>query len=257
MSGSVRGSNSILLGASNLTLAWPRIMRELELRLPAERTVLTAHGMGRSYLAEKCRFGFRQLPGILQSALWQQLADLPVDRPSFALITDLGNDLVFGSASSAVANAAEECVQRVRNWNPAAQIVMTRPPLAAVSGLGRLRYGFFRRLLFPRCRMTLEEIKEGVRQLDTRVRQLATDQNLVLLEPRLEWYGLDPIHVLRQHQRAAFGSMMDLWGLARSGEQATAAKWPRPLAHTRWKFGRELTMEQPVHRSGGTTVYAY
>ena len=43
----------VLLGASNLTLAWPRIMDQLQARFSAPLDIYTANGMGRSYVCDR------------------------------------------------------------------------------------------------------------------------------------------------------------------------------------------------------------
>ncbi len=250
-------STAVLLGASNLSLAWPRVVPQLERRLSAPRKVLTAHGMGRSYSAKRCRFVFRQLPGILESGIWNALTETSTAVPTFALLTDFGNDLVFGSPPDDVAAAARECIDRLRASNAATHIVMTRPPLSTVQALSGFRFSFFRNVLFPKCRMSLAEIRTAVEELDRLIVELATDTEVSLIEPAAHWYGLDPIHVLRQYQTDAFSLMMDAWNLPSPVRESQPVRWVRPAAETRWRFGREHRTPQPVQSTPDTAIYAY
>ncbi|APZ91447.1 hypothetical protein [Fuerstiella marisgermanici] len=249
----------ILLGASNLTLAWPRLMAVVEQRFPAQRNVYTAHGMGRSFLADRSAFGIRQLPGILKSSLWDGLRQsVDAAQPPRVLITDLGNDLVYGSSPEEVAAAADECIQRLKAWRSDCRFVMTRPPVQPVSSLGPLRFSFFRRVLFPTCRLTLPSIKSQTVELDARVQELAARHDIPLFLPDPAWYGLDPIHVMRRFQSTAFGQAMELWGDETADASGpSGAKHPRPTADVRWVWGRERKTPQPVETRNGTRVFAY
>ena len=127
-SGPQKARNVVLLGASNLTLAWPRIMQQLASRTSMPVNVLTAHGMGRSYLNQRSGFAFRQLPGILHCALWDQLPAVSCDEAApCALITDLGNDLVYGRNPEEVAESITESIFRIRHWASNVEVVITRP----------------------------------------------------------------------------------------------------------------------------------
>lgn len=216
--------------------------------------------MGRSYLAARSRFAFRQLPGILQSSLWGALSDsAAAPSRAAALITDLGNDLVFGSSPEDVVASAEECLTRLRSWNAEASIVLTRPPVESVQRLGALRFRFFRRALFPGCRLSLPQITSRTIELDERLVELATRFEVPLFCPDASWYGLDPIHLRRRHQLQAFAAMMDHWKLAVPSHTSALSRtrYQRPTAEVRWVFGRVKQTQQPVFRSGQTTVYAY
>ncbi len=251
---------AIILGASNLTLAWPRIMRQMEQRLAGPRRVLTAHGMGRSYLNQRSAFGFRQLPGILHCDLWNQLGThnsaglVPV-----ALITDLGNDLLFGRNAIDVANSALTCIERLRAWCPEIRIAMTCPPVESVNRLGWMRFVSFRTIIFPACRLTLGEIRQQACELSDRVTELADSAGVPLFVPSGRWYGLDPIHIRYRNQFQAFGEMMDLWCVSADAdsEKVIFRKHPRPTAQVRWVFGRKRHVQQPVVHLNESAVFAF
>ncbi|MEQ9406782.1 MAG: hypothetical protein RIK87_03615 [Fuerstiella sp.] len=248
----------VLLGASNLTLAWPRIMSVIEAQTSGPREVFTAHGMGRSYIAERSSFGVRQLPGILNSGLWSALrsASAPAESPA-VLITDLGNDLVFGSSPEEVAEGAAECVRRIRAWNRDTRIVLTAPPLKSVERLGQAGFIFFRSVLFPKCRLSLSDVQGHTRELDERLSELSEQQSLTLFSPASEWYGLDPIHIRRRYQREAFAAMTYPWNLVETvGKIRKERRHRRPVAETRWVWGRERRTLQPS-TDVRTAVYAY
>ena len=86
----------VLLGASNVSLGWQPLLRSVMRRFGGQVDVLTAHGLGRAYLSPSY-FGIRRAPAILDSELRNELSsDGARPSPEAALITDLGNDLVYG-----------------------------------------------------------------------------------------------------------------------------------------------------------------
>lgn len=250
----------ILLGASNLAIAWPRIIEQVTVRVAGPRQILTAQGMGRSYLNTRSSFGPRQLPGILGCGLWDALSAVDSSDTSVALITDLGNDLVYGREPQEVAESAAEAVRRIRDWNPETRIVLTLPPVDAVHALGRIRFTLFRTMIFPSCRLTLADAKQQSAELNALMEQYADEEQIPLFKPHPAWYGWDPIHVRRRHQSAAFGQMMDLWQLPEESKQSDAGGTghvARPTAEIRWVFGREKRTPQPSVAVPGVKVFAY
>ena len=250
----------ILLGASNLTLAWPRLLDVIASVCQEPMEVRTEHGMGRSYFLPYSRFVFRELPGILQSGLWSSLAQTP-DREPLALITDIGNDLVYGRQPTEIGDAIDECVTRIRSWHPESRIVLTRPPVTSVQDVGRLRFAFFRRVLFPATSLTLETIKTGTAELDDRLVALANERSVCLVEPERQWYGLDPIHVRLRWQRAAFRKILQHWGMGITDCNDVAKRvrvsGRRPVPETVLRLGREQIHSQPSIQTKDFSVFCY
>ncbi|MCP4172355.1 MAG: hypothetical protein GY758_16450, partial [Fuerstiella sp.] len=218
----------------------------------------TAHGMGRSYMLERTGFAIGKLPGILRCGIWDALPTVPDTVTPCALVTDLGNDLVYGCAPAEVVAAAEESVLRLRSWNPRCRIVLTGLPVEAVQRLGWLRFVLFRSVLFPFSRLTLESVRQKTLELNRRIAVLARQHGLHLVRPHLEWYGLDPIHVCRRNQQAAFAEMLDPWDAPVCGESSSAVtSASRPTAELRWVLGAERKTSQPSVSADGVTVFAY
>ena len=248
----------VLLGASNLSLGWPRLADEVTEAVNSPLEVYTAHGMGRSYCGERSGFAFWQLPGILKSGLWNALASSGNNNGNcYALITDLGNDLVYGKSPLEVVDAARECVTRLRAWNADCRIVMTRPPTASVETVGKLRFGVCRWILFPKCPLSLPEVKQATAELDCRLVELAGDLQVQITEPSLDWYGLDPIHVKRKHQRTAFGRMIQRWQSEHTNMTTEATFRRRPTAHMKWRWGHQKFVGQPSFDGPSVRVFAY
>ena len=89
-----RVARVVAIGASNLTRGFQTVVATARTAWGPDVQVVAALGHGRSYGADSA-FLFRRLPGILQSGIWQQLESTPA-VPTKALVTDVGNDIVYG-----------------------------------------------------------------------------------------------------------------------------------------------------------------
>lgn len=246
----------VLLGASNLTLAWPRIVDQLQSRFVDPVDIYTANGMGRSYVCDRSGFALRQLPGILCSGIWDALPAPNNDRSSVGLLTDFGNDLLYGREPQEIVSAAEECINRLRSWDQNCRFVVTRPPVESVESLGWLRFVLARFALFPKSTLTLDGVKSKTLELDQGLQEVAARLDAAIYQPPADWYGIDPIHVRRKHQSKAFGQMMDLWP-TQADTSSFADNRSRPKAAIRWVFGKQRDVAQPSISSAAMSVFAY
>jgi len=246
----------VLLGASNLSLAWPRIMDVLAEKFATPLHVTTAHGMGRSYVCDTSGFAFRRPPGILVSDLWTNLTNAETPQNTFALITDLGNDLLYGRSVEEIIEGAAECIRRLRSWNPDCQIVITRPPVESVENLGRFRFWISKLVLFPFSNLRLPDVQTATLELDRRVCELARLTHANVVQPSGDWYGLDPIHVKRFWQLEAFRMILGGWAYEDRQLDIPVPR-NRPSPAKRWVLGREKAKTQPCLSVNEVTVSAY
>lgn len=237
----------ILLGASNVVRGLSTIIETAELVWGRPLDVLAACGHGRSYGRTSCVFG-RSLPGILECGLWDELSRRPA-LPTAALVTDIGNDILYGAGVDQIAAWVEQCLTRLRAAG--ARIIVTELPLARVASVTAGQYNLLRAVLFPGSRVTWDEALSRVRALNVRVGELADQQRGVLCGPRLSWYGWDPIHVRRGAWSEAWGEILSGWsdGVVTPRARGSWQRWwqlrrQRPLVRRR--FGVEQRRAQPT-----------
>jgi hypothetical protein len=237
----------ILLGASNVTRSMSTLVETAELVWGRPLDVLAACGHGRSYGRTSCVFG-RSLPGILECGLWDDLSRRSA-LPAAALVTDIGNDILYGAGVDQIAAWVEQCLLRLRAV--CERIVITELPLARVVSVTPGQYNLFRALLFPGSRVTWTDALDRVRELNARVIELARQQRGVSCVPRLQWYGWDPIHVRRAAWAEAWCEILSGWsdrGVAQRARGSWLRGWQlrrqRPLVR-RW-FGFEQRRAQPT-----------
>lgn len=246
----------LVLGASNVSLAWSEIVSLVTQSSTEPVDLVTAHGMGRAYVTRSSGFAFRRLPGILHSGLWDAFDDFGTDDTPSVLITDLGNDLLYGRSVSEVIDGAVQCLHRIREWRPHADFVLTAPPLESVLSLSPMRFRIFKRLLFPFSSLTLPEVKKATQDLFDGVQQISHDESIKIFVPPNRCFGFDPIHVRHRHRRDVFHSMLAMWDQPSS----LSVKWDRfrrVVPECRLIMGRERRQTQPVIYENRLRVFAF
>lgn len=211
----------IVLGASNVSRGLAGLTAVMRARQGGPLDIFVAAGHGRSYGANS-RVFMRRLPSILWSGLWRALDRERIgwDRPGVALVTDIGNDLLYGFAVEQLTAWVREALTRLTDRG--LRIAITRLPLASIYGVGAVRYRLLRTCYVPGCPLSLGAVKEAAGAMDAAVVSLAGEFNATLLEQPAAWYGLDAIHVRRPRLHDLWQCVGDAWGLP------AVARRPRP-----------------------------
>ncbi|MBI2480154.1 MAG: hypothetical protein HYV60_16445 [Planctomycetia bacterium] len=249
----------VLLGASNIARSLSIVFDSARQAWGSPLDIVAATGHGRSYGLSSRILG-RTLPGILQSGLWEALAARP-PAPTAALLTDIGNDILYGASAEQITRWVERCLTRLK---PVSQrLTITQLPLASIEDLGPIRFVALRTILFPKSRLTLKTALSTARELNANLTVLAQRYDANVVEPARHWYGFDPIHIRRMHQSDAWRQMFRPWNpqqeivLARH----SLIRWAslrRIRPHSRHLFGVHQRQEQPARRlSDGSLVSLY
>lgn len=180
----------VLLGASNLTVSLRQIIQCLQHHCGGPSEILVAAGHGRSY-GQDSQFLGRELPGIIASELWTQL-DSCKTLPTYAFLTDIGNDILYGAAPAQILDWVGWCIEHLQQQS--AQIIVTDLPLASIESLPAWRYKLFRNLFYPFCRLSLDEVRARARAVHRGLLTLAAHQPFMLQAQHPEWMGADAIH---------------------------------------------------------------
>jgi hypothetical protein len=196
--------------------------------------------------------------------LWEGLAqirDASPSTPLFALVTDIGNDLVFGNEPQRIAEWVEDCITRLRAHQ--ARVTIGRLPLDSIRRLGRFRFQATRTLFFPNSSLTYHRVQTAAPQLDELIAAMASRLGLASFVPRPEWYGFDPIHIRRAQRGAAWQHAVSQWGLELDrpahapGIRASWQYWRLQPAERR-TLGRERTTFQPGWKwPDGSAIWLY
>jgi hypothetical protein len=250
----------VLLGASNLTRSISTAVETAQLVCGPQLEILVAAGHGRSY-GLSGQFLGRTLPSILNCGVWEALAARP-DAPTTAVITDIGNDILFNVSVPQIADWIETVLDRLEKTH--ARVCLTLLPLASAAKLGPRRFRFFRRLYVPGCRLELSDALARSQELSSRLQQIGQARNVRLVEQPGAWYGFDPIHIRLRCWREVWREIFFPWAEAAAAQsQAIHGSLPRwiylrtrrPLQRT--LFGVEQHANQPVCRLRNRTTISF
>jgi hypothetical protein len=252
----VRPHRVVALGASNLTRGFRTLVATARDNWGSDVEILVALGLGRSYGAPS-RLLVRTLPGILQSGIWRHLERSP-SRPTRALVTDIGNDILYGFRPPQILEWVDECVVRLQRYTE--DILLTDLPLAGIRKLSRGKFLFFRTILVPQCRLSFAEILERAEHVTAGLDALARERGLRFFQLRPEWYGFDPVHIRPGRWQAAWREILagDLDCRADGG-----ISWVETLRlysmfpERQWVFGREQITPQSGGRLSGGRVWLF
>ena len=250
----------ILIGASNVTIAFPRLVSGLAHAVGDPLQIWGIHGHGRSYGGWSRVLG-RSLPGITDSRFWDawQPAEDGV-RPR-AVLTDIGNDILYGHDSDRILEWVETCLERLQSLD--ADTVMTRLPLASLKSLSPIRFALARRILFPSCNLSLARISQQAHELDAGVIALADKYSIPLTKPEGNWYGIDPIHIRGRFMEPAWQKILGKWFSTDPPPKFPRVGLRRALKTWRWWpaergcCGRVTETTQPVFQYNRLSVHLY
>jgi hypothetical protein len=217
---------AVVLGASNVSRGLARLATVLRARAGGPLDLFVAAGHGRAY-GVSSRVWLRRLPSILACGLWDALDDGSDGDAGVraALVTDVGNELLYGFGPDQVATWVREGVRRLadRGW----RIALTALPTASIAGVGPVRLRLLKTVFVPGCRLTLGELKDSAARLDDRLRDVARECGATVIEQPGAWYGFDAIHIRRRRLDDLWNATCDAWGWGPSAaaSRATLADW--------------------------------
>lgn len=249
----------VILGASNVMRSISTVVATAERFRGQPLDFLVAAGHGRSYGLTSRVVG-RSLPAINSCALWDALSARP-RVPTVSLVTDVGNDLLYGASVETISSWVEQCLAKLARISD--RVIVTELPLENLTHLNLATFFLIRSILFPKSQLTLTAAREMSAELNARIVNLASACGATLIKPDAGWYGTDPIHIQRRHRDNAWRQILLPW----QTDTATLADAPlvakrmsfgtcRP--HVRWVLGFEQRREQPAVRlPSGTHVSFY
>jgi hypothetical protein len=250
----------ILLGASNVALSFATIVETVRRTWDEPVEIMAAMGLGRSYGQDSWVLG-RKISGIFPCALWQDLHSRP-PLATWALVTDMGNDLLYGAPPETLLHWVGGCLDRLADAKATA--VITHLPISSLARLGETRFQFFRKLFFPRSELTLNAARDAAAKLNDGMSALADARKMSVIPVSDAWYGFDPIHLRRRARASAWQTILSAWRddiaapTARSARVWQSAYLACLAPHERTILGVRRRAEQPSGRfSDGTTISLY
>ena len=222
--------------------------------------VYLACGFGRSY-GHRSSIPFRSVPGILECGLWSAIESEP-KLPTFALVTDVGNDLIYGRTPERTIDWVKSCVEKLERHH--AQLVVSQLPIHSIRALSVPRYKIFRKFFFPQCNLTLAKLRTFADDTNERLIALANNHDCEVVEVPCEWYGIDPIHYRRRYYATLAHRITSAWSLSNDIQKSLCLPWKKRIQfewsapELWWRFGFEQRTKQPaVVLEEGSRVHVY
>jgi hypothetical protein len=246
-------SRVVAIGASNLTRGFRTVVATARTIWGPDVHVVAALGHGRSYGADSS-FLFRRLPGILQSGIWQQLESTPA-VPTKALVTDVGNDIVYGFPPEQVLAWVDEALTRLTRVSD--DVVLTDLPMDGIRRLSPAKFHLVRSVFFPSCRLSFEALVATAEQVNVGLAELAGAHRARFLRLEPSWYGFDPIHIRPSLWPAAWQEILGVsCQIRRSRTEALRLYALRP--EQQWLFGvQQRTTQAGAQLRRGGRVWLY
>jgi len=246
----------VALGASNLTRGFRTVVSAARTAWGSDVEVLAALGHGRSYGAASSVL-CRRLPGILESGLWRDLGSLPA-VPTRAVVTDVGNDILYGFSAEQTLSWVEEAVSRLQRVT--GDIILTDLPLASIRRLSPTRFWLFRSILVPSCRLSLAQVIDTAERVVAGLATLSTVRGVTFFHLDPAWYGFDPVHIRPSLWRPAWRQILGAPSTADGGDgsplEGLQLYFMRP--ERRWLLGVEQhTPQRGATLARGGRVWLY
>ncbi|MFP6765173.1 MAG: hypothetical protein VB858_16205 [Planctomycetaceae bacterium] len=245
----------ILIGASNVAFNLPDIWRGLTTDQPTR--LIVAAGHGRSFGRPSTVLG-RTLPGITECSLWKALPEISNGQSARVLMTDIGNDLLYGADPETIAGWVQKCADRL--LDSGSQLALATLPVEMIRRLSRTKFYLFRRILFPDSKLAFEDLCELVAELVQRIENITASRGIRLLKPDMAWYGFDPIHFRRRKRSVAWTkylSALDESARARNCSVLRGIRIWRCQPAVRNRRGRRLETSQPVLNHAGSELWLF
>lgn len=243
----------VALGASNLTRGFQAVVSTARAAWGPQVEIVAALGHGRSYGFHSV-FLAREMPGILESGLWRQLEAMP-PAPTRALVTDVGNDVLYGVSAPQILAWVDEALGRLRRFTD--DIVLTGLPLVNVDTLSRPKFYAFRSIFAPACRLSLEQVVDVATRVSEGLPKLAAARSATFVQLKPSWYGFDPIHIRPAMWRTAWQEILGAQcDAGRSRAEALKLYFMRP--ERQWLCGVEQRAPQSgarLRRGGRAWLY--
>ena len=264
-------SHVALLGASNVAKALPRALPELVARFakdaPAKRlAVYAARGCGRSYGIPSGIFGFAT-SALSSCSLFAALEARRRQAPQgtlHALLTDVGNDILFDVPAAQICTWVHDTSERLRQLG--CTVAVTALPVDSVSRMPTWKFRALRPFYYPGRRLPQAHVLEEMQRVQEGLQELARNGELAVLPTRTEWYGFDHFHLRAAAQREAFGGWFDALlgrppgaeGLADFALEASSWKlrFHRPQEYT-WRKRPRQRAQTGIELTPWARLYAY
>ncbi|MBC8283208.1 MAG: hypothetical protein H8E32_05285 [Nitrospinae bacterium] len=190
----------LLMGASNLARGYSLLTRHLSKCLGAGNSeFLNALGPGRGFCARGGMFNFTYPP--IQDCRVMEAAEKKTKHTRAVLITDIGNDLMYGVTADVLIECLDTLIDRMLQWE--AEIFLTSIHVDMKKDVSPATFFILRFIFYPASKVTYEETDSFIVKVNSYLEEKTRKNEKVHLITGMESYaGSDKIHysLLKTHQ---------------------------------------------------------
>jgi hypothetical protein len=220
----------LVFGASNVRRGLVSLINEVNFCYGSRWDLVIVAGHGRSYGASTSVLG-RRLPGIRQAVWRDHFSGHHGAR--YALLTDFGNDLFYGATIFQLQQWIEESLTILHREK--VKLTMTGLPLEAIQGCQKAKFFLLRTIFFPKTKLKFCDAIRGAERLDEVIRELSKMYHASYIQPSLQWYGVDPIHIRRDCYANAWSAFLRSDEMKKSAEKSRENNDLQFQFDSRWK----------------------
>ena len=182
----------IFLGASNLARSFHGLKDCIERCIfPRPASFFHAMGPGRGYLSRGGILNAVYSP-ILKCGILEAVRNKRVkDQPVIALITDIGNDIMYGVSSEKIINGLQYLVNALGEFKT--NIFITSIPVDLENDISELRFHIIRQIFFPRSPIKYSQASNNITVINKFILQ-SSNKKVTVINDMNQFCGIDKIH---------------------------------------------------------------
>ena len=182
----------IFLGASNLARSFHGLKYCIErCILPRPAIFMHAMGPGRGYLSRGGILNTVYSPilncGILEAARNKKIKDQLV----VALITDIGNDIMYGVSSEKIIDGLQYLINTLCEFKT--NIFITSIPVDLENDISELHFHIIRQIYFPKSPVKYSQASNNIKAINKFILQ-SSNKKITTIDDMKQFCGIDKIH---------------------------------------------------------------
>jgi hypothetical protein len=175
--------------------------------------------------------------------------------PTRALVTDVGNDIVYGVPAEQILGWVDDALARLAAISD--DVALTNLPMDSLRRLSPAKFRAVRSVFFPSCRLSLDAMLATAEGVNAGLEAMARARRVRFVALQPSWYGFDPIHIRPALWRDAWQEILGAaHPVRRSRVEAVRLYAMRP--ERQWLFGVEQRRAQEgarLRRGGRVWLY--
>jgi hypothetical protein len=182
----------LLMGASNLSRGYSMFTRHISSHFGKNKTeFLNALGPGRGFCARGGMFNFTY-PSIQDCRILEVAEKKSCDTRA-VLITDIGNDLMYGVSADTLIESLDRLIDRALQWD--AEIFLTSIQVNLKKDVSQTKFFILKSFFYPGSNITYEETDLFIIKVNDYLEGKTKQNNRVHLISGMESFaGVDKIH---------------------------------------------------------------